>query len=65
MNEFSRKIAVFQYNPPLRVFSSCFGEKGLGAEDFRFARPKLKRQIAHDRVTRYFQKSGKSSSLST
>jgi hypothetical protein len=58
MNTFSRKVDVFQYNPPLRVFSSYFGEKDLSAEDFRFARPKLKGQIAHDRVSRYFQKSG-------
>jgi len=58
MNTSPRKIDVFQYNPPLRVLSSYFSDKALAVEVFKFALPKLKRQITHDRVSRYFLRSG-------
>ncbi|OUW17416.1 MAG: hypothetical protein CBD18_04700 [Opitutales bacterium TMED158] len=59
MNANPRKIQVFQYNPPLKVIAPGTEEGNPmdRTDDFRFARPKLKRQIAHDRVSRYFRRS--------
>ncbi len=51
MKKSPRQIQVFQYNPPLRVLS-----QSVETEDYLFARPNLKRNIAHERVFRYFLK---------
>lgn len=58
MNATPRNIQVFKYNPPLKVLSRIDDSNRLESEDYLFARPKLKRHIAHDRVSRYFRKSG-------
>jgi len=60
MNSRLKPIQVFKYNPPLKVITNRRSEdrSGLESDSFLFAIPKLKRQIAHDRVTRYFQNSG-------
>ncbi|HCR31156.1 MAG TPA: hypothetical protein DIV79_14180 [Opitutae bacterium] len=52
-----KPIHVFKYNPPLKVITNDRNAE-LESDSFLFAIPKLKRQIAHDRVTRYFQNSG-------
>jgi hypothetical protein len=59
MNANPRKIQVFKYNPPLKVIVTRQEDNDQPArtDNFRFARPKLKRQIAHDRVSRYFRRS--------
>ncbi len=54
MKKSPRPLHVFQYNPPLRVLS-----QSAETEDYLFARPTLKRNIAHERVSRYFLKSQK------
>jgi len=60
MNNPLKPIQVFKYNPPLKVITKRGNEGGpeIESDSFLFAIPKLKRQIAHDRVTRYFQNSG-------
>lgn len=60
MNTPLKPIQVFKYNPPLKVIADRRNTDGpeLESDSFLFAIPKLKRQIAHDRVTRYFQNSG-------
>lgn len=60
MNSPLKPIQVFKYNPPLKVITNRLNEDKceLESDSFLFAIPKLKRQIAHDRVTLYFQNSG-------
>ncbi len=57
MESTQRQIRIFNFNPPLKVMTPPSESLPIDAQDYQFARPKLKRQIAHDRVSRYFQKS--------
>lgn len=56
MSDSSKTLTDCRYNPPLRVLSQEDLCLAINNADFSFARPKLRRQVAHERVSQYFRK---------
>ena len=59
MNEFEKSPNV-PFNPPLRIFSAIGSDpaSSKGQRFQPFIRPKLQRNVAHERVAQYFSKRG-------
>ncbi len=58
MNDSSKNSQV-PFNPPLRIFPVAGSEIGASLGDAKtFRRPKLQRNVNHERVAKYFSKRG-------
>lgn len=58
MNDSAKNTSV-PFNPPLRIFSSMGTESPTTTGNEKgFRRPKLQRNVNHERVAQYFSKRG-------